>query len=164
MLGRVALGVFVLILMFAFGGTISNGIKVLRTDNVTQVASITTGGGQTLVRSQILSDFTLPMNDPLPTSGDIVLTRGLFGDELSNVISVTSDDSSDVPVASEYVTATQTLTITGLEMSQTRNITVHYYTEKADVFWSAVGPFLSFLVFGGIIAAIIYSIWKPSRR
>jgi len=144
MLGRVALGLFVIFLMFVFGSHISEGIVNLRTDSVTKVSSIVTGGGV--------------------TTGDMTLTRELFGDELTHVTSVASADPADVPIAFGYVGATKALTISGLAPSTTRDITVIYKAEKVDVFWSALGPFLGFLVFGGILAAVIYSIWKPSRR
>lgn len=144
MLGRIALGLFTLFLMFAFGSSINSGIVNLRTDEVTNVASVVTGGGV--------------------TTGDVTLSRDLFGAELSHITSVVSADPTDVPIAFSYVEATKVLTISGLQASTTRDITVVYKAEKSDVFWGAVGPFLGFLVFGGIIAAIIYSIWKPSRR
>jgi len=144
MLGRVAVGVFVLILMFAFAPTIMKGITNLRTDTVTVVSSITTTEG---------------------TTGDITLSRELFDDNLANIQSVTSSPAySDAPIASSYNSNTGDLTINGLEPGQTRNVTVTYLAPKNDVFWGAVGPFLAFLVFGGILAAIAYSVWKPSRR
>ena len=144
MLGRVAVGVFVLILMFAFGPTIMKGITNLRTDTVTVVSSITTTEG---------------------TTGDITLSRELFDDNLTNIQSVTSSPAySGVPIASNYDSNTGDLTISGLEAGQTRNVTVVYLAQKNDMFWGAVGPFLAFLVFGGILAAIAYSVWKPSRR
>ena len=143
MLGRVAMGLAVLLAMFAFGGTIQKGITNLRTESITKVASVTTTSG---------------------TTGNITLTRELFGDNLANITSVVSSEPTDVPLASGYVYATETLTIDGLATGTTRNITVIYRSELNDTFWSAVGPFLPFLIFGGILAAIVYSIWKPSRR
>jgi hypothetical protein len=130
--------------MFAFAPTIMKGITNLRTDTVTVVSSITTAEG---------------------TTGDITLSRELFDDNLTNIQSVTSSPAySDVPIASNYDSNTGDLTISGLEAGETRNVTVIYLAQKNDVFWGAVGPFLAFLVFGGILAAIAYSVWKPSRR
>lgn len=144
MLGRIAGGVFLIILMFAFSSNISAGIKNLRTDQVVRVQEVITA--------------------PAETTGAVTLVSYLFADNLVNVTSVTSSELTDTPIASNYDYATNTLTISGLDDDLTRDITVNYLAPIDDDFWAALGPFLGFLVFGGIIAAIVYSIWKPSRR
>lgn len=143
MMGRLATGVFLIIMLFAFGGTISNGITNLRTEPITNGGTVITGGGV--------------------TSGDVVLTREIFNDNLNNITSITSTDVSDTPTATTYDYLTNTLTIDGLEASQTRTLTIVYRSELVDVFWQAIGPFMPFLIFGGILAAIGYFVWKGGK-
>jgi hypothetical protein len=141
MLGRIAGGFILIILLFAFSSQINNGIANLRTDMVTQSEiTVTTGGGV--------------------TTKDIVLDRELFGADGSHVTSIASSLPADDPVAGTYVDVTDTLTITGLAESESRDLTIIYLSEKADDFWSAIGPFMGFLIFGGIIAAIIWGVWQ----
>ena len=141
MLGRIAGGFILIILLFAFSTQISNGVANLRTDDVTQSeVAVATGGGV--------------------TTKDIVLDRELFGADGSHVTSITSSLPADIPLAGSYVDATDTLTITGLAASETRDLTIIYRSEKNDDFWSAIGPFMSFLIFGGIIAAIVWGVWQ----
>jgi len=140
MLGRIAGGFILLILVFAFSTQINNGVRNLRTDEVTKVGTVVTGGGV--------------------STGDVTFTRELFGANLTHIISIASSNGDDIPVASDYVDATKILTVSGLEASETRTITVVYYAEKEDDFWSALGPFMGFLIFGGIIAAIIWGVWQ----
>jgi len=141
MLGRVALGVIVLILMFAFAPAINKGITGLRVDEIVNVVSAPTTGD---------------------TFADVTLTREVFGDNLANIDSVTSTVGTDVPLAATYVfTTTSVLTVDGLTASTAvRDLTITYKSEKTDPFEGAIGPFLAFLIFGGIIAGIIWSIWK----
>ena len=139
MLGRVALGIFVIFLMFMFAKNINTGIRDLRTDVITNVGQVTT--------------------DSTTTTGTVTLNREIFQDSLTQVKSVASSYSGDNPIASNYVYSANTLTISGLAISQTRSITVIYYSEKQDEFWQAIGPFFSFFIFGGILAAIAWSIW-----
>ena len=142
MLGRVALGVLVLILMFAFAPAITKGVTGLRTDEIVNVVSAPTTGPD--------------------TTADVALTREVFNDNLADIESVVSTDLSDVPLATTYVyTTSGVLTVSGLEASTAvRELTIKYKSEKNDPFENAIGPFIDFLIFGGIIAAIIWSIWK----
>jgi hypothetical protein len=139
MIKRLAVGIFVLILMFAFSGTIQNGIHGLRTDEVVQNEEVITTS---------------------ETEWDIILDSPLFNGAVSEVDSIISTDGDDIPLADSYDEDTDTLTVSGLDTSTTRTLTITYYTEVADQFMPVVGPFLSFLIFGGIIAAVIVSIWK----
>ena len=139
MIKRLGVGIFVLIMMFVFSSTISNGIHGLRTDSATQNEEVITTS---------------------ETEWDIVLDAPLFNGNINQVVSVTSTDDDDIPLADSYATETDTLTVTGLDTSTTRTLTIIYYTEVTDQMMPVVGPFLPFLIFGGIIFAVIFSIWK----
>ena len=140
MIKRLGIGIFVLIMMFAFSSTISNGIHGLRTDQVeqTELDVITTS----------------------ETTADVVLTEGsLFNGAVNQIVSITSTIDEE-PHAASYDVDSDTLTVSNLTTSETRDLTITYYTEVTDQFMPVIGPFLPFLIFGGIIFAVIFSIWK----
>ena len=143
MIKRVAVGVMVLIAMFAFSGTIQTGIHNWRTETIPQDAIVITVNPD--------------------TTTDVILTDPLFGGKLSEVLSIESTIDED-PVATDYDADTDTLTVGALDTDETRTLTITYYTEVTDQLMPVLGPFLSFLIFGGIIGAVIYSIWSGRKN
>lgn len=143
MAGRVLIGVFTFILLCAFAGSISLGIKNWRTDDVSQSAAVNTGAGV--------------------TSANVTLTRDLFNDEVTEVQSISST-LSETPAANNYTSDTNVLNITGLLESQSRTLTIVYYSEIDDTLMGVIGPFLSFLIIGGCAGAILFYIWKGRHR
>jgi hypothetical protein len=137
---RVLLGVLTLVMLFAFAGAIASGIWSFRTDTLTQAYSGTTGVAETSVT--------------------LTLTRDLYENEVSNVISVTSNETGETPVATSYTGATNALVVASLPADTARMLTVNYYADKQDDILNAFGGYMTFLVFGGIIGAIIWSIYK----
>jgi hypothetical protein len=142
MIKRVAVGFFVIFLMFAFHTSIDNGIHGLRTDVVIQ-NEVVTNAAETTV--------------------DIVLDSPLFAAHTTEVTDITST-IVESPAATSYVEGTQTLTISALDDNQTRTLTITYSTEVDDQFMPIVGPFLSFFVYGGIIGAVIFSVWSAKGK
>lgn len=140
MLGKVLGGIFVLVLLFAgFGTIISEGIHNLRTDEQVQNNIVVTGMGI--------------------TTADVVLTHALFNDNTAQVASITST-LAETPVATTYTAATKTLTISALTANDTRTLTISYYTELDDEYMQIIGPFLTFFIFGGILAGVAWGIWQ----
>lgn len=96
------------------------------------------------------------------TEADVVLSQDLFSDETRNA-DATSNLSSDAPIASTYASATNTLTITGLEASADRRLTVTYQIDALSDYWGAgtgtrVWPILLILgVLGVVTGAVIYA-------
>jgi hypothetical protein len=130
-------------MMFAFSGTINSGIHNLRTEQAVDVAiDVTTA--------------------PMVYAADVVLDSPLFSHNINQVISIESTEA-ETPGATAYDENTQTLTVGELLDDETRDLTVVYYTEVTDQMMPVVGPFLPFLVFGGIVAAIVFSIWKGRK-
>lgn len=94
-------------------------------------------------------------------TANITLVHELFGD---NTISaeVTSNNSLDAPIAFSYTSSTQVLQVTGLEVSQTRRLTIVYGT---DALWDYPGASIAarvwplFLVIGviGLVVAAVYN-------
>ncbi len=144
MIQRVAVGVILFVMLGAFSSPINTFIKNLRTDPVVVVEEIVTA--------------------PAETSGEVNLARELFAYNLINVTSVESSILDDSPIAASYDENTGDLTISGLDDDNTRDITVNYLAPMDDDFWNALGPFLGFLVYGGITVAIFYMMFEPMIR
>lgn len=145
MVGRVLIAVLAIFLLLgAFAGAITDGIKTWRTNDTTENFDVTTGAGV--------------------TGANVTLSYDLYQAATAEVQSITSDNASDAPVANSYVEATKALEVTGLVASDTRVLAVAYYGETDDTVMRILGPFLQFLIFGAIIGAILYGMWKKTGR
>lgn len=146
MLGKIFVGVIVIFLLLGvFATSILDGIKTWRTDGTTtQTALVTTAGGA--------------------TSTNVTLTKDLYQASVAEVSSITSNDGDDTPVADTYTEATQVLLVTGLAESTTRTLTIVYYGETDSSVMQAIGPFLGILIIGGILFAVVYSVFHKSGR
>jgi hypothetical protein len=138
-MGKVVIAILCIIFLVGFAGPISNGIHNWRVDSNTQTFSVDTAAEV--------------------TSGSVVLANDLYKDLVTEVTSITST-IVETPATGVYTAATNTLTITGLTANTTRTLTVVYNSEKDDEIMQILGPFLTVLIFGGIIAAIIWYVWK----
>jgi len=99
------------------------------------------------------------------TSANLTLAQDLFLDENSQVTSITSNVTADVPLVSTYTKANDRLLITGLIAGTTRTLTVTYNTPVLGDFYGAdlgTRVFPIFLVLGviGIVAAAVYNATK----
>ena len=59
------------------------------------------------------------------TSGNVTLVKEVYNDD-SSTISITSDDSDDIPVLVAYHPTTRLLDLSGLAISSNRTLTVSY--------------------------------------
>lgn len=143
MIGRVFIGIIAFILLVSFAAAITGGIKIWRTDDVTQNSVVVTGAGV--------------------TTSNVTLSRELYQDDVTEVISISSN-ATETPVATSYDSTTQYLLVSALDASTTRTLAINHYSEVEDDVMQALGPFLLFLIFGGCAGAILWSIFKPSRR
>jgi len=130
-------GIVMLAMAFMMFPIVLDGANDILTDDSTVTASITTGVGE--------------------LEGDVVFTIPLYNNSTANIDTVTSSDVGDTPVAGTYTAATDTLNVTGLIASTTRDITVTYTGEATANFTGldslvSIGPTLIFvfLLFGGI--------------
>lgn len=94
------------------------------------------------------------------TTADIVLTQDLF-DEDRSYVTITSNLTADAPVPSAYVDSTRTLTVSGLQASDSRRLTVDYKVSKLSSYWAAdlgtrTVPLFIILGIIGIIAGAVY--------
>ena len=142
MIGRVLVGILAFILLVSFSGVIGLGIKGWRTDDVSHSEAVETGAGV--------------------TTANVTLTRDLFNDEVTEVQSISSN-ITETPIASTYTSATNLLGISALTASESRTLTIVYYSEVDDAIMRIIGPFLAFMIFGGCAGAILWSIWKGRR-
>lgn len=60
------------------------------------------------------------------TNATVTLSHDLYQDEITNVISVSSNDTDDTPAAQIYTAASKALLIDGLAESTTRQLVVTY--------------------------------------
>ena len=96
------------------------------------------------------------------TTANLTLTQDLFLDENSEVESVTSNVTNDVPLVSTYTSATDRLLITGLVASTARTLTVVYNIPSLDNYYAVdiatrVIPLLLVLGVFGLVAAAVYA-------
>ena len=136
------IALFGVILLFNFFPTVTDSTHDLQVDVDVQVeAAVTTG----------VSEF----------SADVVLDEELWKSRTTSVTSITSDNGSDDPVADSYVEATQTLTVSGLAESDTRELTITYeYDALTD--YTMMGMLVSWapvLLLLGIFGLIAGALW-----
>jgi len=141
--GKVFIAILaVFLLLGAFASPIREGIEGWRTDDTTEAFSpVTTAAGV--------------------TSANVTLAADLFQDSTSKVVSVSSN-TTETPVATSYDAATNYLLISALDADTTRTLTINYYADVDDTVMAAIGPFLTFLIFGGLLVAIGFGV--KSRR
>lgn len=136
--GSVIVGIIMVAVMFVLFPIVMDSTHSLQTDEYVQSeAAVATGAGV--------------------TAADVVLDEALWDDATASVISITSDEVTDVPVANTYTAGTQTLNITGLAADDSRTLTITYeydgltdYTGMGAMV--AVAPLLLFL---GVIGAVV---------
>lgn len=144
MVGKILIAILALFLLFgAFATSIFDGIKGWRTEDTTQNFIVTTAGGI--------------------TTSNVTLSAELYQDDVTEVIAVSSSETES-PVATAYDDDTQNLLISALDASTTRTITVNYFGETDSLVMKAIGPFLGFLIVGGLAFAVLWAAWKGKRN
>ena len=134
-MGRVmCIVIAIFLLLGAFVVPINDGIKGWRADDVTEAFAVTTAAGV--------------------TTANVTLSRELYQDEPSEVISISSNVTGETPVATLYTSATQVLLVSALNPSETHTLAVNFYAETESSVIKVVGPFLSLLIIGGLIVLI----------
>ncbi len=101
---------------------------------------------------------------PAATTADVVFVESLY-DSATSRVSISSNVTADAPIAASYVTATKTLTVSGLEADNTHRLTVTYEIDGLDLYPGAgvgakVWPLFIILGVIGIIAGAVYSAVK----
>jgi len=144
-MGRILFMVLAIFLLLgAFSSPIADGIKGWRTEDTTEAyASVTTAAGV--------------------TTANVTLANDLYQDDVSEVITITSNVTGESPVATSYITATKKLLVSALNAATTRTLTINYYAETDSDILRVVGPFLSLLVIGGMLVGILYYGLKRGR-
>jgi hypothetical protein len=122
------------------------------------------GVAATAFRSTAYTEPRIVVTGGAATTADVVLVNDLFNDKTANV-TVTSSDVDDAPYPSGYVSATNTLTVSGLAISTTRTLTIVYQIAAledypgADIFMRFMFVFLILGIFG-LIAGAVYNATK----
>lgn len=114
---------------------------------------------QTVTRTD---DFATVVTAPAATTANVVLVAELWQDSNLNVVTITSDLGTDVPLVGAYVAATKTLTVGGLDDDASRTLSVEYKYNRftGDTATQAAGTFVGFwpLMLGLAIVIIIVGI------
>jgi len=144
MIGKVLVGLIAIFLLIGpFSSPITTGIHNWRSSTSTESYVVTTGGGV--------------------TAANITLGHDLYQAATGEITTISSNNS-ETPIASSYTEATKVLLVGALNASETRTLTVAYAAETDDTVMRALGPFLSFLIFGGLIGAILFGIWQVKGK
>lgn len=140
-IGGVILAIIAIFLLLGpFRQPIVDGIKGWRASDTTENFVVATAAAQ--------------------TTANVTLSYDLYQAATAEIIEITSTDETDTPVASTYTEATKKLLVAGLNDDSSRTLTVQYYAETDDDTMRIIGPFAGFLIFGGIIFAIVWKLWK----
>lgn len=138
------IGIVILMIIFPI---VMSATHDLQTDVQTDVfEGVTTGAGE--------------------TAADVVLTVDLYQDETAHVLSVTSDNESDTPVAGTYTAATNTLNVTGLAESDTRTLTVQYEYDALTNYtgMGALVGITPLLIWVAILATVVAGTWFAFKK
>ena len=96
-------------------------------------------------------------------TGNATLGSELYSDNLDNVVSINSTDSSDTPAPASYSHSTKALAVAGLAASTTRSLTIEYRTEHDDDVLATLAPFMGVLIIIFLIAlgaGVAFMSWK----
>lgn len=134
---RAALAVIGVIIILTLFGTMMYGINQAQTDQrVDAFVAVATGGGI--------------------TEAPVVLVADPFGNALTSVTEIVSNNALDAPLPDAYVAGTNTLTVRGLNAADTRTLTVTYMYGALVGQAAVTGEFLGLVpVFVAIAALLI---------
>lgn len=141
-IGGLLIFIFIVFMLFGpFREPILDGIKGWRTNTTTESSIVTTASAQ--------------------TSANVTLDYELYQAATAEVIDITSNETSDNPVAALYTESTQALLVSGLAPSKTHSLSIQYYAETDDTVMRTIGPFIAALLFLFIFGT---SAWKLFHR
>jgi hypothetical protein len=133
---RAALAVIGVIIILILFGTMMGGITAAQTaERVDAFAAVTTGGGI--------------------VEADVVLVADPFNGALTSVTSIVSTEVLDAPLPDAYVAGANTLTVRGLNPSDTRTLTVTYLYGALTGTAASTGTFLGLIPIFIAIAALL---------
>lgn len=113
----IAIGVVAIIFLVLMLPGVTTGTESFRTDVKTQSYSVTTAGGA--------------------TSQNVTLGWELWNNAVTEVTNLSSNMTTDNPVANSYAAAGNLLEITGLAAATTRTVSVSYRTAGLDSYQGA---------------------------
>ena len=145
MIGRILIGILALFLFIGpFSTPITDGIHNWRASDTTEADVLTTGAAA--------------------TTANFTLSHDLYQASVAEIISITSSNATETPVASSYDEDNYYILLSSLDPANNRTITVNYYAETDDTVMRVLGPFLAILIFGSIVGAILWGIWGGGKK
>lgn len=144
MIGRVLGAIFCLFLLFGvFNSSINDGITNWRSEEITS-AHVAVTAVET-------------------TTANVTLAQDLYQANITKVVSISST-LVESPIPFSYVESTKSLTVSSLLPSETRTLTITYRAETDDTVMRVLGPFIAFIIFGGLTAIVLYAVYKGRHR
>jgi hypothetical protein len=101
------------------------------------------------------------------TTSNVTLGQPLFGDAVTGVTSISSNNTLDTPTAYSYNTVSRLLTISGLVVGATRTLTIDYEIASESLAElpsaGAFIPIFAYLIIFGILGLIAGAIFGMFR-
>lgn len=100
------------------------------------------------------------------TSANITLANDVLDDNKVNITPITSPEATDAPVAWAYVSSTRVLTVTGLDDTKSRQLSVTYKYPRLDGITDTAAHYTpTFLILAGIAVAggAAVAAWKDAH-
>ncbi len=136
----IVIGIILVLILFPM---LLSGIHEARTAEYTQLApNVATSGNE--------------------TTAYVITLKRPFSDDLASVVSITSNVTADTPFATSF--SNPVLTIDGLALNQTRNLTIIYEYESLESSAGTILGLLPLLVIVGIVVAVIFAGYKTFGR
>lgn len=145
--GSIVLGIIMVAVMFVIFPIVMTSAHELQTVDYSQTQDgVTTGVGE--------------------TTATVVLTEDLWNDSITHVVSIHSDNGNDTPAAQSYTTATNTLTVSGLEDDSSRTLVVTYKMDRLVDYtgMSAMVQLAPMLLFLGVIGAVLAGLYAGFKH
>ena len=137
------IGIILLMLLFP---SFMSGVVETQTNNITNSYNVSTNA--------------------TTTTAVLTLAQPLFNDDRQNVMQLSSDGGGgDNPLTTSYATVSRQLSISGLDASKTRNVTVGYRTDALQSYQGIstvmpVLPMVGMFAVLVIIIALMYRAWS----
>lgn len=98
------------------------------------------------------------------TTATVTLLKDPVDNDVTNVITITSNSTDDTPAVDAYVTASNSLSVIGLAEATTRTLTVTYNYARLDSGSDRFMTILGFLIIVAIVIFIGIEVWQTKRR
>lgn len=98
------------------------------------------------------------------TTAMVLLSQDLLSANITTeLVSLSSDNGLDTPIALAYAETTRYLTVGGLNANDSRVITIVFNAERNEQGWRILGPWFGLIIILGAAGCIGFSYWQQGR-